>query len=204
MEKLAVLDSTPLFHGAPEAARAALAAGRELACPKGQAVFTPERFSAALGVVLEGTLEVTRGAMRMAALGPGELFGAATLFGDRARYPTTLTAGTPARVLLLERPAVEELMAKWPQVAFGYITYLTQRVNFLSDRLDALGAGPAEEKLVCWLREQGGTVEGLAAGKVAATLNMSRATLYRAMDALTQRGVLVRTGKTIQLTHQAN
>ena len=68
---------------------------------KGGVIYAPHAFRRCLGVVLEGRVQVNKGALIMSVLEPGDLFGAAALFNDRADYATTLTARAPCRVLLL-------------------------------------------------------------------------------------------------------
>ena len=79
----------------------------------------------------------------MSVLEPGDLFGAAALFNDRADYATTLTARAPCRVLLLPQALVEELMGRFPEVGRNYVAYLSGRICFLSGKIDALTAGSA-------------------------------------------------------------
>lgn len=195
-EALGVLEQTVLFHGLPETAREAAAVWRRLSFPRGGEIFSPRQFEPALGVVLSGRVEVTRGALRMDELGPGDIFGAAGLFGGH-RFPTTLTARTPCEVALIPKAGMETLLAAHPPLSQRYIAYLSGRVAFLSDRLDALGAGRGAEKLLCYLTERGGRLEGLSYEKLAATLGLSRATLYRSLDALVERGLVEKRGKAI-------
>lgn len=195
------LSGSPFFRDLPPETQAdVLAAARQIKFAKGEVLLSPQRFPSVLGLVLEGRLEVTRGEMRMDVIGPGGLFGAASLFIHRGRYPTTLTAKTPGRALLLSEDDMAALVERHPKLARRYIWYLTDRVAFLSDRLDALGAGAAADKLLCYLRDAGGYLEGLPGTKLASALNLSRASLYRAMDALEERGLISRAGKTIRLT----
>lgn len=97
----------------------------------------------------------------MSVLEPGDLFGAAALFNDRADYATTLTARAPCRVLLLPQALVEELMVRFPEVGRNYVAYLSGRICFLSGKIDALTAGSAERKVAQYLlsRLEGGWVE---------------------------------------------
>ena len=109
-------------------------------------------------VVLEGRVQVNKGALIMSVLEPGDLFGAAALFNDRADYATTLTARAPCRVLLLPQALVEELMVRFPEVGRNYVAYLSGRICFLSGKIDALTAGSAERKVAQYLlsRLEGG------------------------------------------------
>ena len=98
------LAETFLFRGAPpEAVELARTDPRTVRQEngKGGVIYAPHAFRRCLGVVLEGRVQVNKGALIMSVLEPGDLFGAAALFNDRADYATTLTARAPCRVLLL-------------------------------------------------------------------------------------------------------
>ena len=158
------LAETFLFRGAPlEAVELARTDPRTLRQEngKGGVIYAPHAFRRCLGVVLEGRVQVNKGALIMSVLEPGDLFGAAALFNDRADYATTLTARAPCRVLLLPQALVEELMGRFPEVGRNYVAYLSGRICFLSGKIDALTAGSAERKVAQYLlsRLEGGWVE---------------------------------------------
>ena len=144
---------------------------------KGGVIYAPHAFRRCLGVVLEGRVQVNKGALIMSVLEPGDLFGAAALFNDRADYATTLTARAPCRVLLLPQALVEELMGRFPEVGRNYVAYLSGRICFLSGKIDALTAGSAERKVAQYLlsRLEGGWVElDCSAAGLARRLGVSR------------------------------
>ena len=84
--------SCPLFHGAGETLLRSLpeleGAGRARFAP-GQVVYDPLHFRRCLGVVLSGQLQVTKGALAVSVLGPGDLFGAAALYSDEVEFAAT-------------------------------------------------------------------------------------------------------------------
>ncbi|WP_294516958.1 Crp/Fnr family transcriptional regulator [uncultured Pseudoflavonifractor sp.] len=202
---LALLARTPLFQGLPEtlALRAAADRRSTLAeAARGETIYTPHAFSRSLGAVLSGKVEVRKGELIVSVLGPGDLFGAAALFNDRTDYAAQLTARSPCRMLLLPQELVEELMAASPALARQYIRYLSGRIRFLEQKINSLVAGTAEERLSCFLRTQvqddlvplDCSITGLAG-----RLNVSRASLYRALDALEDRGAIRREGRAIRV-----
>lgn len=199
------LAETFLFRGAPpEAVELARTDPRTVRQEngKGGVIYAPHAFRRCLGVVLEGRVQVNKGALIMSVLEPGDLFGAAALFNDRADYATTLTARAPCRVLLLPQALVEELMGRFPEVGRNYVAYLSGRICFLSGKIDALTAGSAERKVAQYLlsRLEGGWVElDCSATGLARRLGVSRASLYRALDALAGRGILRREGRRVQV-----
>lgn len=205
----ALLAETFLFRGAPpEAAEQALTDPRTIRRreEKGGVIYTPSRFQRSLGVVLEGRVQVNKGTLIMSVLGPGDFFGAAALFNDRPDYATTLTARTTCRLLLLPQELVEELMGLFPAVGRSYVAYLSERIRFLSGKIDALTAGSAERKVAQYLlsRLEGEWAElDCSATGLAKRLGVSRASLYRALDALEESGAVRREGKRFYIPRPA-
>lgn len=191
----ALLADTFLFRGAEE--RQVCAAVSDWRCrlekkARGEVIYAPDRFSRCLGVLLEGRVEVSKAELLMSVLAPGDLFGAAALFNDRPDYATTLTARTACRVVLFPQELVEELLEQVPLLARNYIRYLSGRIRFLDGKLAGLLAGGGAQKLARYLLTAG---EDCSATALARRLGLSRASLYRAFDALTRAGLIRREGR---------
>lgn len=187
-----------LFRGVPEdGLNWALERSRREAAPKGTELFTPRRFQRSLGLVLSGRVRVTRGELFVGTLERGDWFGAAALFNEREDYPSTLLALTDSEVLFLSQEVVAELMERWPSAGANYVRYLSDRICFLSDRLNSLAAGSAEEKVERFLRRSAGPdgVAVVSATGIAQALGLGRASVYRAFECLEERGVLTRDHK---------
>ena len=204
---LGLLEGTFLFQDAPEAAVAALADGRAQLrrAARGEVIYDPRHFQRCLGVVAEGTVRVNKGELLMSVLRRGDLFGAAALFNDRPDYATTLTARSPCALVLLPQDLVEELMGRWPQVGRNYVAYLSERIRFLSAKIDALTAGPALRKAAQYLlsRQDGETAElDCSITDLACRLGVSRASLYRALDGLEAAGSIARKGRRVRILDQ--
>ncbi|WP_294547800.1 Crp/Fnr family transcriptional regulator [uncultured Pseudoflavonifractor sp.] len=202
---LALLARTPLFQGLPGTLALRAAADRRATlaqAARGETIYTPHAFSRSLGAVLSGKVEVRKGELIVSVLEPGDLFGAAALFNDRTDYAAQLTARSPCRLLLLPQELVEELMAASPALARQYIRYLSGRIRFLEQKIDSLIAGTAEERLTRFLRTKvrdGVIPLDCSLTGLAGRLNVSRASLYRALDSLEHRGAIRREGKAIRV-----
>lgn len=192
-----------LFQGVPaEGLDWTLARGELVHAARAETLYTPGRFRHSLGLVLSGRVRVTRASLFVSILGQGDWFGAAALFNGREAYPSTLTALCECQALLLSQETVSGLLARWPAAGMNYIRYLSGRICFLSDRLDSLAAGSAEEKVRQFLlscADEAGRATVPAAG-IAKALGLGRASVYRAFDGLERRGAITRSGKTIQLS----
>lgn len=199
--ELDLLARCPLLRGAEEGLLRQILSrdGSELlSFSAGQVVYSPRQFRRCLGVLLSGQLQVTKGTLAVSLLEPGELFGAAALYSDAPEFATTITAKRSSRCLLLSQELVDELIAAEPLIRENYLRYLTGRIRFLSSRMQSLAQPGVEGRLARYLLANGqvGSVTCPAA-QLARRLGVSRASLYRAFDALEKSGLILRQGKTI-------
>lgn len=166
----------------------------------GEVLYQPHRFLRCLGVLLSGQVRVTNGALSVSTLEAGELFGAAALYNDAPDYATTLTAHTPCRAIFFPQATVDRLLGEEPLLRRNYLRYLSGRIRFLSGRLQSVTQSGSEGKLARYLLAN--AVDGpvnISATDLARQLGLSRASLYRAFDALEQADLIRRSGKTIEV-----
>lgn len=170
----------------------------------GEVVYAPRQFQRRLGILLSGQLQVTKGALSVSELEPGDLFGAAALYSDVEEFATTITARKDSRCLLLEQQLVDRLLAENGRIRENYLRYLTGRIRFLSGRMQSLAQPGAEGKLARYLLANGQSGQmTCSATELAHRLGIGRATLYRAFEALERSGLIVRKGKTILISDPA-
>ena len=196
-KEISLLALSPLFQGVEEEVLLHLAEleGASLVRFEPGVVYSPQHFRRSLAVVLSGQLQVTKGALAVSVLGPGDLFGAAALYSDEPEFAATVTAKRPSRCLMLEHHLVDRLLAEQGQIRENYLRYLTGRVRFLSGRLQTLAQPGVEGKLARYLLANGGS--SCPATELCQRLGVSRASLYRAFSALEDSGLITRKGKTI-------
>jgi len=166
----------------------------------GQILYEPHQFQRCLGVLLTGSVKVTRDALVISVLAPGDLFGAAALFNDRPDYATTLTACSPCRVVFFPQDMLSHMMDANPRIRDNYIRYLSGRIRFLSSKIRALSADSTEGKLKQYLLTNLHPEQpqlDCPASELARRLGISRASLYRAFDTLEAEGLIRRDGRSI-------
>ncbi|MBQ8753321.1 MAG: Crp/Fnr family transcriptional regulator [Clostridia bacterium] len=173
---------------------------------KGEVIYDASTARRALAMVLEGTLRVLHGRVAMKELYPGDVFGAAALFGSSEPYPSTVVAETDCRLVFISQEIVSAWMAAVPRVGENYVRFLSDRVRFLNRRLSTLTAGQTDGKLWRYLlahRNREGVVM-LPTGMtgLAETLGMGRSSLYRSLDSLVAAGRIRREGKHIVVLKQ--
>ena len=202
-EEAALLLRGPLFRNVDKALlfRLAEEEGASRVRFEPGVVYSPQDVRRSLAVVLDGQLQVTKGALAVSVLKAGDLFGAAALYSDEAEFAATVTAQRPSLCLMLEQQLVDRLLAEQSQIRENYLRYLTGRIRFLSGRLQTLSQPGAEGKLARYLLSGSGS--SCPATELCRRLGVSRASLYRAFSALEDSGLIVRKGKSITIIDPA-
>ena len=200
-----VLSSFLLFAGLDEEELSAVAAMTEAPVDyhKGEVIYRCDDFRRAIGLVLEGSVTVHREALMMNRLCAGDMFGAAALFDESKTYVTQITAEEPCRILFLSQETMSRLLREYPLLAENYIRFLSGRIRFLNRKLAVLADGSTERRVYNYLLshsdEQGLVHLPPSMVELAHTLNIGRSSLYRAVDALSETGVIAREGRHYRL-----
>ncbi len=171
----------------------------------GEPIYTPSEFKRALGIVAEGEVSVMKpGGAQLNVIPKGGCFGAAALFDDSETdfaYVTTLIAHKACQVVFISDEQLEAWIVRYPVMALGYIRFLSGRVRFLNRRIDSFTSPSSEEALIKYLKEKAGEDGQLQVtggyARMARSLSMSRATLYRALSRLESDGLIRKDGNLI-------
>lgn len=134
----------------------------------------------------------------------GSLFGAAALWDGHEGYVASLTAAEKCKIMFFSQELLEAAMKKEPELAINYIRFLTDRVCFLNDKIQSLIAGRSENTLAQYFeactQRLGNTFElEIGLTELAAVLNISRASLYRALNVLESENAVKRDGRNIEI-----
>lgn len=173
---------------------------------KGETIYNNTQFHRCLGILLSGSVRVEKitpeqKRLKMSVLGPGECFGAAAMFHHRVQYPAVLTAKKSVEILFLPEELISWAMRRDFTITENYIRYLSNRIWFLHEKISDLTAGSAAQRLSVFLTEHcspEGTIQG-SMTDLSRQLNIGRATLYRALDALEKEGIIRREHKCLQI-----
>lgn len=209
------LRSAKLFRSCPEmlVLKILIAEDCEERCyKKGEIVYDRHSFKRSLGIILDGSIRVTKEnadarPMLISTLYKGSMFGAAALFNETGEYATKLTAIENCRIVFFPQRLMERTVEREPEIAKNYIRYLSERILFLNRKMYFLTAGTAEQKLANFALENlSADVMAplpLSMTELATALNISRASLYRAVDTLTESGALLKEGKKLGIADEA-
>ena len=205
MEPSEILSRHPLFASfEKEELRARLlrSGAYEESFAPGEAIPLCRRGAARIGFLLEGGASVTSRGATLNRLIPGSCFGVAHLYAPPSDFPTRVEAKTACRALFLDEAALDPMLSD-PRFAKNLVSFLSDRIRFLNRKIAAFTAPDATVRLAFVLLHRAADGKEYApAGSFSALakeLDLGRASLYRAIDALVKAGVIEKDGKTIHI-----
>lgn len=175
----------------------------------GQTVFDQNDFTRSLCFVRMGRLNAVKVTpheeIPLRSIGTHTIFGAATLFNSEDSYISKVTAATLAHVISMPQEMITDLIVRNSRIALNYIEFLTNRIRFLDGKINLFICSSRKNALVsylCSVMEDGQQHVKLDVSltQLAIQLNMGRASLYRTLDALEEKGLIRRQGKEIFIT----
>ena len=145
-----------------------------------------------IAFIISGECEVRKDGLILNNLKKGESFGILSVFSDEP-YPTEIIAKKDCHILFLSKEGLLFFMEKNTKVALNLITFLAGRVTFLGGKIATLGGASVEDKLVAYLKNEyksHGARLHFCASDVARRIRSGRASLYRALSALSAREII--------------
>ena len=175
---------------------------------RGDVIYSPDNYESSLGFIIRGSVNVIKPAsgVIISTLSKGEVFGAITLYSQRGYYVSKLVAATETKVLFIDKSTINVLMIQDKALAINFISYLSDRLYYLNSRIDSFTGGSAESRLASFLIESFGGYKTLQLKqpytKLADSLDIGRASLYRAFDSFVSSGAIEKDGKYIRLLNE--
>lgn len=175
---------------------------------KGKTIYTPEKFSRSLGIVIDGTCRAKNICGNKSVLlnefHSGDIFGAAALFTDDDCYVSEIVATTDCTIVFVSQETAETLIESDSVFAKNYITFLTEKIRFLNRKINRFTAKTPEDRLLEYLKvqpvaEDGHIILSTDMRSLANILGISRASLYRALDTLHSENKITKNGTYIYL-----
>ncbi len=169
---------------------------------KGKIIFSKNTSEKSVGIIADGTASVKKERVVISHLKAGDIFGAVTLYNDCDAFVNDIIAQTECRVIFISKDGIDSLLSRSPEFAKRYIKYLSERVYFLNEKIEEYTAPSVKDKLLSYFKKN--AVEGCfilteKMTELSKQLNISRASLYRAIDELYDSKKIEKDGNIIRL-----
>lgn len=132
----------------------------------------------------------------------------ATLFASQPQIPVSVVANRESKVLLISRESMSALLASNNQVLFNFMQIISNRVQFLSERLKMLQFQSLRSKVMQYLlqlqKQQGSVTVVLTKTQqeLSELFGVARPSLARVIRELHNDGVIEAKGKSIQIINK--
>ena len=165
---------------------------------KGDVIFSPDSFQKMIGFVLRGECRVEKAkedecAVFLNTLKPPASFGIMAALSSGSEYPTRIIASKSAQVMFIDGDDLITMIKRYPDISLNVIRFLTSRITFLNTKVATFSEKSTVQKLAYYLiskqRECGSTVM-ISRTTLAAELGVGRASVYRDLNLLSERGLI--------------
>lgn len=154
-----------------------------------------------LGILQKGSAKIfcvseTGNGLPVRKLKEGDIFGAASLFGEWDAECSHIVSAEVSSVYYISQDDFKTILRRFPQVSENYITYLSDRIRFLNRRINTFTAGNTEMIIMEFLYsncDSDGVFElNFKISEFARRLNIGRTSLYRSIESLEEKGIIKR------------
>ena len=131
-----------------------------------------------------------------------DVFGIANLYSNTESFPSVITAKSETTVILIDGNAFKMLIENDKDMLIAYLGLLSNKIVYLNKKISTFTAGSAEKKLCIFLAENerdGVFDQNVSMSSLSDMLSIGRASLYRALEALSYHGLIIRDGKKITI-----
>ena len=175
----------------------------------GDTIFSPNEKDIRVGIIISGVATVVSGTggsgCVLRNLSKGDMFGISNLYSASSPFPSMISAKNEVSCLFIDGNAFKNFIENDPQALKRYLHLLSNKIIYLNHKITVFTAGSTEKKLAVFLFEN--QINGLvplpcSMSSLAKNLGLGRASLYRALDKLTELGLIVRQDKQIAIPDQ--
>lgn len=195
-----IINNLFLFNGVPGAVK--LIDTKSIkSYKKGDTVYNYKEYQKAIGIVISGKLTavpINSDNAMLKTFNKGDVFGAAAVFGESENYISRIYANTNCEILFISEETLKKLFTKYPAVAENYIKFLSEKIRFLNKKISLFTADGVEAKVYAYLNEID-NCQTINYSSMARTLGIGRTSLYRALQNLESKKLIIKTEKGIEI-----
>ena len=169
-----------------------------------QTMCSPKEKNTRVGIILSGIASVSSDSGNskfvLKTLSEGDMFGIANLYSADTPFPSIISAKTDVKCLFIDGNAFRIFIENDQQALKRYLQLLNNKIMYLNHKITIFTAGNTEKKVAIFLYENQTDKEvnlSCSMSALAELLGLGRASLYRAIDKLTELGLIARQDKKI-------
>ena len=166
---------------------------------QGTVIYSPGRFENKVGFIYDGECQVERVKANNSNLPLNKLekynsFGILAVFSCDNSYPTQVIAKKDSTVVFISKSDILILIKKHPQISLNLLNFISDLIEFLNKKISTFSSDTVEEKVASFLwniyTNQNCRELSLNMSKIATSINVGRASLYRAIDSLSESKII--------------
>ncbi len=171
-------------------------------------IYTPNDYEHKLCFIVNGECAVERvkgdgNSVPLNLLKKGDSFGIMTILSCEDEFPTRIVAKRTSEILFISKEDTLKIINKYPQIAMNVIAFLSNKISFLNSKIATFSSSSVEEKLSNYIlsehKKQKSDVLPFNCKKSAEAISAGRASLYRAIAALSDLGIIKLENKKIYI-----
>lgn len=164
---------------------------------RGQIIYSENNVAKKIGFVIDGECSVFEGhnlknELCLNTLKAGDSFGILSILCPGSEFPTVIKATQKASVLFISDEEFTYVIKRYPTVAMNVIKFLAQRISFLNKKISNFSGRTVEQRISSYLLQQNriSNCIDFCGTKIASSLNIGRASLYRTIYSFTEQGLI--------------
>lgn len=164
---------------------------------KGTEIYNGSSFTKAIGIILSGKAEAFDEVLLKKSFVQGDVFGVAALYSDEQEYISRIVAASQCEIQFICEDTLNNIFRDYPITASNYIAFLSGRIRFLNKKIKLFTCKGVSAKLYQFLSEnadESNAVEISNMSRLAKMTSIGRTSLYRAVEELTEAGMIEKFG----------
>lgn len=166
--------------------------GNTVKFKSGMSIYECDDYPKAIAVLLKGKAEAfSQSNTALKIFETGSVFAVSAVFANEKTYVSRIVAKNDCEVLFIGEERLTELFKEYPKTAVNYISFLSEKIRFLNKKISLFTQDSVESKVYCFLLNRN-SEEKLNMSLLSKTLGIGRTSLYRALNGLEEKNVIVR------------
>ena len=174
---------------------------------KKDVICSPAKYDQRIGFIKSGECKVERAKLDGATVPLNIIkeygsFGVISVFSDVEEFPTKITASKDTEIVYISKEDSIKLIRNYHEISLNVIKFISKKIVFLNKKLATFTEDSVENKLSSFLYEsyvKFGAEFAFNCKRSADSISVGRASLYRAIAALTGEGIIKLENKKIYI-----